>query len=174
MRGLLLLAVIVSLSAAAQKKRAFAASPKSPPCSGAPYRQFDFWLGEWEVQTPKGTPAGENKVEKILDGCAIRESWTAADGSHGSSLTSYDGPAGRWTQTFVDDLGMVLVLDGEFRDGKMVLSGRRSASRGSSMLNRIVWQKVEGDRIRQRWEQSSDEGKNWTLLFEGLYSRKKG
>jgi hypothetical protein len=173
MRGLLLLVLIVSLSAAAQKKRAFAA-PKGPPCSTAAYRQFDFWLGEWEVQTPKGTSAGENKVEKILEGCAIRESWTSVDGSHGSSLTSYDGPAGRWTQTFVDDLGMVLVLDGEFRDGKMVLSGRRSGPRGSSMLNRIVWQKVEGDRVRQRWEQSSDEGKNWTLLFEGIYTRKKG
>ena len=173
MRSLLLLALIISISAAAQKKRAFAA-PKGPPCSAAAYRQFDFWVGDWDVHTPKGTPAGENKVEKILEGCALRESWTAADGSHGSSLTSYDGPAGRWTQTFVDDLGMVLVLDGDFRDGKMVLSGRRSASRSTSMLNRIVWQKVEGDRIRQRWEQSSDDGKNWTLLFEGIYTRKKG
>ncbi|HZJ55151.1 MAG TPA: hypothetical protein VFD38_13510 [Myxococcaceae bacterium] len=169
---LMLLAVLVPLSASAQKKRA--SSSKGPPCSGTAYRQFDFWVGEWEVQTPKGTPAGENKVEKILEGCALRESWIAVDGSHGSSLTSFDGPAGRWTQTFVDDLGMVLVLDGEFRDGKMVLSGRRSASRGSSMLNRITWQKMDGDRIRQRWEQSSDEGKNWTLLFEGIYSRKKG
>ncbi len=175
MRALLvLLAVLVPVSASAQKKRAVAAAPKGPPCSSAAHRQFDFWLGEWEVQTPKGTPAGENKVEKILDGCALRESWTAADDSHGTSLSSYDGPGGRWTQTFVDDLGMVLVLDGEFRDGKMTLSGRRSASRGSTMLNRIVWQKLEGDRIRQRWEQSSDDGRNWTLLFEGIYSRKKG
>ena len=171
---LMLLAVLVPLSAAAQKKRALATPPKGPPCSGAPYRQFDFWLGDWEVQTPKGTAAGENKVEKILDGCALRESWTSVDGSHGSSLTSYDAPASRWTQTFVDDLGMVLILDGEFRDGKMTLTGRRSASRGTSMLNRIVWQKMEGDRIRQRWEQSSDDGRNWTLLFEGIYSRKKG
>ena len=170
---LMLLAVLVPLSASAQKKRA-TTSLKGPPCSSTAYRQFDFWVGDWDVQTPKGTPAGENKVEKILEGCALRESWTASDGSHGSSLSSYDGPAGRWTQTFVDDLGMVLVLDGEFRDGKMVLSGRRSASRGSSMLNRITWQKMDGDRIRQRWEQSSDEGKNWTLLFEGIYSRKKG
>lgn len=171
----LMLAVLVPLSASGQKKRAFAAgTPKGPPCSSAAHRQFDFWVGDWEVQTPKGTPAGENKVEKILDGCAIRESWTAADGGHGSSLTSYDAPAGRWTQTFVDDLGMVLVLDGEFRDGKMVLSGRRSTSRGGSVLNRIVWQKLDGDRIRQRWEQSTDDGRNWTLLFEGVYSRKKG
>ena len=171
---LVLLAVLVPLSATAQKKKALNTAPKGPPCSAGAYSQFDFWVGDWEVQTPKGTPAGENKVEKILDGCALRESWTAVDGSHGSSLTSYDGPAGRWTQTFVDDLGMVLVLDGEFRDGKMTLSGRRSASRGSSMLNRIVWQKMEGDKIRQRWEQSADDGKNWTLLFEGIYSRKKG
>ena len=169
----MLLAVLIPLSASAQKKRA-TTSLKGPPCSSTAYRQFDFWVGDWDVQTPKGTPAGENKVEKILDGCALRESWTAIDGSHGSSLSSYDAPAGRWTQTFVDDLGMVLVLDGEFRDGKMVLSGRRSASRGSSMLNRITWQKMDGERIRQRWEQSSDEGKNWTLLFEGIYSRKKG
>ena len=170
---LVLLAVLVPLSASAQKKRV-ASAPKGPPCSATAYRQFDFWIGDWEVQTPKGSPAGENKVEKILDGCALRESWTGVDGSHGSSITSYDAPGGRWTQTFVDDLGMVLVLDGEFRDGKMTLSGRRSASRGSSMLNRIVWQKMEGDKIRQRWEQSADDGKNWTLLFEGIYSRKKG
>jgi len=175
MRALVLLIVLVSFTALAQKKKAIGAtSLKGPPCSTTAHRQFDFWVGDWEVQTPKGTAAGENKVEKILDGCALRETWTATDGSHGSSLTSYDAGAGRWTQTFVDDLGMVLVLDGEFRDGKMVLSGHRSATRGSSFLNRITWQKLDGDRIRQRWEQSSDEGRNWTLLFEGIYSRKKG
>lgn len=175
MRTLLLLTVLVSFSVLAQtqRKRAFAASSRGPPCASVGHRQFDFWVGEWEVQTPKGTAAGENRVEKILDGCALRETWTAADGSHGASLSSYDAGAGRWTQTFVDDLGMVLVLDGELRDGKMMLSGRRSGPRGSSFLNRITWQKVDGDRIRQRWEQSSDEGRNWTLLFEGIYSRKK-
>jgi hypothetical protein len=172
---LVLLAVLGLLAASTQRKRAFAGNTaRGPPCSSAGYHQFDFWVGEWEVQTPKGTPAGVNKVEKILDGCAIRESWTAADGSHGSSLSSYDGPGSRWTQTFVDDLGMVLILEGDYRDGKMTLSGRRSGPRGSSILNRIVWQKVEGDRLRQRWEQSPDDGKNWTLLFEGIYTRKKG
>ena len=125
--------MLVSFSASAQRKKA-ATSWKGAPCSSAAHRQFDFWVGEWEVQTPKGTAAGENKVEKILDGCALRESWTATDGSHGTSLTSYDAGAGRWTQTFVDDLGMVLVLDGELRDGKMVLSGRRSGAAREHLL----------------------------------------
>jgi len=176
MRLLLVLTVALTAPAWGQsRKRASAgpAAPKGPPCSGPAYHQFDFWIGQWEVQTPKGTPAGENKVEKILEGCALRESWTAADGSHGTSLTSYDAPGNRWTQTFVDDLGMVLVLEGEYRDGRMVLSGQRSSSRGSTILNRIVWTKLEGERIRQRWEQSPDDGRNWTVLFEGLYARKK-
>lgn len=173
-RILVILLALAPLLVSAQKKRAFAAgTPKGPPCSSSGHHQFDFWVGDWEVQTPKGTPAGVNKVEKILEGCAIRETWTASDGSHGTSISSYDAPAGRWTQTFVDDMGMVLVLEGDLRDGRMILSGRRSGPRGSSILNRIIWQKVEGDRIRQRWEQSPDDGKNWTLLFEGIYTRKK-
>jgi hypothetical protein len=173
---ILLVALVLGTALAAsaqQRKRVIAPVPKGPPCSSTAYHQFDFWVGDWDVMTAKGTPAGENKVEKILDGCALRESWKSADGSHATSLTTYDAPASRWTQTFVDDLGMVLVLEGDFKDGRMVLSGQRSGPRGTSILNRVVWQKLEGDRIRQRWEQSPDEGRQWTVLFEGVYSRKK-
>lgn len=176
MRVLVALLVLIALPAVAQqKKRAFAspATPKGPPCSSAQHHQFDFWVGEWEVQTPKGTSAGESRVERILDGCALRESWKAADGSEATSLVSYDAPGGRWTQTFVDSLGMVLILEGELKDGKMVLSGQRYGPRGSSTLNRVTWQKVDADHLRQRWEQSTDDGRQWTLLFEGLYARKK-
>lgn len=176
MRGWVVILVLIALPAVAQqKKRAFAspATPKGPPCASLAYHQFDFWVGEWDVQTPKGTAAGENRVERILDGCALRESWKAADGSEATSLSSFDAPGGRWTQTFVDSLGMVLILEGEFKDGKMTLSGQRYGARGSSTLNRVVWQKVDADHLRQRWEQSTDEGRNWTLLFEGVYTRKK-
>lgn len=174
MRAWVALLVLIALPAAAQqKKRASTSLPKGPPCSSPAHHQFDFWVGEWDIQTPKGTVAGENRVERILDGCALRESWKAADGSEATSLTSYDAPGGRWTQTFVDSLGMVLILEGELRDGKMTLSGQRYGSRGTSTLNRVVWQKVDADHLRQRWEQSNDEGRQWTLLFEGLYTRKK-
>jgi len=175
MRVLVALLVLIALPAAAQQKKRAAgpAAPKGPPCSSPAHHQFDFWIGEWDVQTPKGTAAGENKVEPILDGCALRESWKAADGSEATSLTSYDAPGARWTQTFVDSLGMVMILEGDLKDGKMVLSGTRYGPRGSSTLNRVIWQKVDADHLRQRWEQSTDEGKQWTLLFEGVYTRKK-
>ena len=173
MRVLVALLVLIVLPAAAQPKKRLTASAKGPPCSSPAHHQFDFWVGEWDVQTPKGTAAGENKVEKILDGCALRESWRAADGSEATSLSSYDAPGARWTQTFVDSLGMVLTLEGELKDGKMVLSGTRYGPRGTSTLNRVIWQKVDQDHLRQRWEQSNDEGKQWTLLFEGVYTRKR-
>jgi hypothetical protein len=166
--------LLLALPAAAQQKKKFTASTsKGPPCSSTAHHAFDWWVGDWDVQTPKGTVAGENKVERILDGCAFRESWKAADGSEATSLTSYDAPGGRWTQAFVDSLGMVLILEGEVKEGKMTLSCTRYGPRGSSTLNRVTWQKVDADHLRQRWEQSTDEGRQWTLLFEGLYTRKK-
>ncbi|HET9792353.1 MAG TPA: hypothetical protein VFR08_13715, partial [Candidatus Angelobacter sp.] len=37
---------------------AAAAAPQTPPakpgCQAAEYRQFDFWIGDWEVQDLKG------------------------------------------------------------------------------------------------------------------------
>jgi len=33
---------------------AHAAAPP-PDCSGAEYRQFDFWIGEFEVRSPDGS-----------------------------------------------------------------------------------------------------------------------
>src|SRR5215207_6366677 len=44
------------------------------PCNAAPYRQFDFWLGEWSVATD-GVFDGTNDVTSELDGCLVAEHW---------------------------------------------------------------------------------------------------
>jgi tetratricopeptide (TPR) repeat protein len=39
-------------------------------------RQFDFWIGEWDVVTAEGAnPAGTSKIELILGDCVIQENW---------------------------------------------------------------------------------------------------
>jgi len=146
-------------------------APRGPPCSSPAHRQFDFWVGEWEVSTPQGAPAGTNRVERLLDGCALQEHWAASDGSKGTSLSSYDAVAHVWRQTFVDDTGQVLVLEGEFRDGRMVLQGEKVLGSRRGALQRISWQ-VVGDKVRQRWDISQDDGRTWSPLFEGIYTRK--
>ncbi|MGO8971394.1 MAG: hypothetical protein ACLQDQ_17705 [Myxococcaceae bacterium] len=176
-RATVLCSVLVGLASPAlgqSKKKPPAAQPgsKATACASVAHHQFDFWLGAWDVATPQGTPAGTNHVERLLDGCALQEQWEATDGSKGTSLSSYDAVARKWRQTFVDDTGQVLVLEGEFKDGKMVLQGEKTMGKQRSAQQRISWQ-VVGDKVRQRWDISQDDGKNWSVLFEGVYSRKK-
>lgn len=160
----------VGTADAQTKKKAPAAAPRGPPCSSSAHRQFDFWIGEWDVATPQGAPAGTNRVERLLDGCALQEHWVASDGSKGTSLSSYDAATRLWRQTYVDDTGQVLVLEGEFKDGKMVLQGEKTLQKKGA-LQRISWQPM-GDKVRQRWDISQDDGRTWSLLFEGVYSRR--
>jgi hypothetical protein len=138
-------------------------------------RQFDFWIGSWIVDDADGSPAGRNTIEPILDGLALRESWEGADGHRGTSLNAWDGARGVWHQTWVDDHGLVLQLDGRFRDGAMVLEGRRPKRDDPSVLvrHRIAWSPLDGDpdRLRQHWEASVDDGATWRTLFDGRYRR---
>jgi hypothetical protein len=172
--------LVLAASAEAQTKRKTTTAPpvvasgqKGSACASAAHRQFDFWLGDWDVSTPQGTPAGTNRVERILDGCALQERWEASDGSKGTSLSSYDAVGHKWRQTYVDDTGQVLVLEGDFKDGRMVLQGEKAMGRQKGALQRISWQVVPGDKVRQRWDISQDDGKTWSVLFEGLYAKKR-
>jgi hypothetical protein len=140
-------------------------------CSSPEHRRFDFWIGEWRVVNSDGTPAGTNRIEKILGGCALQESWAGQGGMNGRSLNSYDARTGRWHQTWVDDRGDLLLLEGGWRDGKMILEGTRPGKRDQTEHNRICWARRDGDRVRQLWEVSVDGGKSWKVVFDGTYLR---
>jgi hypothetical protein len=140
------------------------------PCATPEHGQFGFWLGEWEVTTADGKPAGHNRITKILGGCALREEWTSARGNNGTSLSMYDAGARRWRQTWVDDGGTVLLLTGEIRNGKMVLSGDSPLGGGRTARQRITWTPLPGGHVRQLWESSADGGKSWKVEFDGVYA----
>lgn len=148
-----------------------APSPRPAPCTGPEYRQFDFWIGEWDVTTPDGKPAGTNVITSVYGGCALREEWTGAGGFKGGSFNLYDRSRNQWHQTWVDSGGSLLLLDGSFADGKMQLSGRAKTAQGES-LQRITWTPMPDGKVRQFWEQSADDGKTWTVAFDGTYTRK--
>src|SRR5215468_10975306 len=38
-------------------------------CSEGIYRQFDFWIGKWEVKSRVGKIVGHNEVTNELNGC---------------------------------------------------------------------------------------------------------
>ncbi len=140
------------------------AADKAPSCTTAAHRQFDFWLGHWRVME-KDKLAGHNRITSIDGGCVLLESWTGVSGFTGHSLNVYDASRGVWHQTWVDNSGSLLVLEGSFRDGRMVLEGAREKRR-----DRITWTPLPGGELRQHWETSSD-GITWTTAFDGRYTR---
>ncbi len=146
--------------------------PSQPPtCTAPEHRQFDFWVGDWVVRGPKGGQAGTNRIEKVENGCAIQENWTAANGATGRSLNVYEPVSKSWIQVWSGG-GMVLLLRGAYDGEKMVMEGESIGQSGSVVRDRITWSRLPGDRLRQFWEQSADGGKTWTVAFDGTYSRK--
>jgi len=151
-----------------------APSPEPAPCTAAPYRQFDFWLGEWEVTDSSGKPAGRNRIVSLFNGCGLQENWESAQGAKGTSLNVYDAVAGRWHQTWVDDHGGLLELDGGIDAGKMVLIGSRPSvkEKGTRVVHRIVWTPLAPGKVQQHWEFSKNEGRTWSNVFDGIYTKK--
>ena len=145
-------------------------APAAKPCSSAEYRQFDFWMGDWDVTASSGKVAGTNRIMPILGGCAMREEWKGAGGLSGTSLNMWDAAGKRWRQTWVDDRGNVLVLVGQYRDAKMTLEGEGVGDSGVTVRNRITWSRLSDGRVRQLWETSKDGGKSWGVEFDGTYA----
>jgi hypothetical protein len=148
----------------------------TPPagCTRAEYRQFDFWIGEWNVMLPNGQIAGTNRITAINGGCGLREEWTGARGSTGTSLNAYDAGSGKWHQTWIGSDGVLLLLDGGLRDGAMEMTGQTTGTDGAKTLHRIRWTPIGGTApgVRQLWESSNDAGKSWTVAFDGTYRKR--
>jgi hypothetical protein len=148
-------------------------TPPAKPCQAVEHRQFDFWVGRWDVFAPSGKKVGENRIELIADGCALLEQWSGNGGVTGKSLNIYDSSDGRWHQTWVDNGGTHLVLAGGLIDRSMVMSMSAPSPTDpkTTVLQRITWTPASDQSVRQLWESSADAGKTWTTLFDGRYVR---
>jgi hypothetical protein len=131
-------------------------------------RHFDFWLGDWRVEDAKGQHLGDNRVVPLLGGAVLQEHWRGSKGGRGTSLNAFLPERGVWQQTWLDQQGRPLVLEGGLKDGAMVLEGAQSQESRS----RITWTPLPDGRVRQHWEQSADAGKTWTATFDGYYRRR--
>ncbi len=162
----------LALAAAAASAQTLPAAG-APACQSSEHRQFDFWVGHWDVFATSGKKVGENRIELIADGCALLEQWAGNGGVTGKSLNIYDATDRQWHQTWVDNGGTLLVLAGKLVDRSMVMSmtGPSPTDPKTTVLQRITWTPANDGSVRQLWELSSDAGKSWTVLFNGRYVR---
>jgi hypothetical protein len=132
------------------------------------YRQFDFWIGEWDVYQ-NDTLAGTNTVNLILDDCVISENWQSAKSDYaGKSYNYYEPASGYWYQTWVDNKGKYLFLKGTFANKKMILMGNSFDNEGKVIYNRITYIAKKDKTVRQIWEQAKTRNE-WEVVFDGLY-----
>lgn len=140
------------------------------PCDSPEYSQFDFWLGKWEVTTPDGKRVGTNVIRKTLNKCVVTEHYSTPTGFEGQSLNSFDRVTGLWHQTWVDNTGLVLKLDGQLKNGVMVLSGHGTNKQGGKVIHRITWSKNDDGTVRQLWQSKAQTSASWGTLFDGKYT----
>lgn len=166
--------VLPALIAAIVTGAPLQADDQSEPCSAPEYRQFDFWVGNWEVFDSQDAKVGENRIAKVFGGCGLHENWQSAKSAfRGSSYNTYDAVRRVWHQTWIDNAGQLLLLEGGLDDdGRMVLSGERDRRDGSGrVIDRITWTPNADGTIRQHWQASTDGGTTWQTVFDGLYRR---
>jgi ketosteroid isomerase-like protein len=142
----------------------------SAACRAPQYRQFNFWLGDWDV-FDVGSPArvAQARITSVMDGCAVREQYDQNDGTKGESFSSYNASTGTWRQSWVTNHGHSLVIEGKLEGGEMVLTGDDPAA-GPHTLIRGIWKLADGG-VCETAVTSTDGGKKWKPLFDLMFRR---
>jgi tetratricopeptide (TPR) repeat protein len=142
-------------------------------CMNTPeYRQFDFWVGDWDVMNRNNRQVGTNSVKLLEDGCIVEENWANTGGGTGKSFNFYNPITHKWHQSYMDNQGGNWMMDGEYKDGALKYEGA-IYSPGQKVLVHMTFFNLGPDKVRQWAETSADEGKTWTTIWDGLYVRKK-
>lgn len=151
------------------------------PCSSPEFRQFDFWLGQWELTWPAeqtggqagDTAHGTNRIERLFGDCAISETFATADGTfRGRSLSVFDRREGTWRQTWVDSTGGYLSLTGGYNGDTMELLTEEVERDDRLVVQRMVFSDIGPDSLNWAWQNSVDGGATWKDAWTITYQRR--
>ena len=169
----------------------FLQQPAPPPkpfdCSAPEHRQFDFWIGAWDVvpnpdtrpatgpAAPAGRKPASNVVERAHHGCVVIENWDDRQGGTGQSFNIYDRVSKRWHQTWVDSNGGLHEYWGELEAGNMVFQGEVPLPPASRFQGRrtirLTFFPLGPDKVRQFSESLGTDG-TWSVNYDLIYTRR--
>ena len=136
------------------------------------FREFDFWIGEWDVHIANGTFAGKNEIVRAERGCVLIENWSGASGGTGMSINYLDKATNEWVQIWNAAGGTQITIRGGMTEEGMLLVGEiHYVGNGTTAPFRGLWTPMPDGRVRQFFEQSNDGGETWVPWFEGFYTR---
>lgn len=146
------------------------------PCTDPPARQFDFWLGEWDVRnryrvegqgwTDAGTAV--DKVFAVVGGCAVVELWDGNLGRtrlRGFSVRTYDPQRRRWILVLnwpqTADAVRFTTLEGGFRHGRGEFERHGADPEQHPVLIRYTFSDITDSTLRWNDGLSRDSGRTW-------------
>lgn len=140
-------------------------------CLEDQYRQFDFWLGEWEVTDTEGNLAGHNSITHAENGCVILEHWSGARGSTGRSFNYFDPGDRKWHQLWIAPGAVIDYAGGPEGDNTMKLEGTIAYRNSGVFPFRGSWVLNEDGTVTQSFEQYDPVTDDWSDWFTGIYRR---
>lgn len=146
-----------------------------PSCENTPEsKQFDFWVGEWNVYTTQGQKGGDSKIEKLFTGCVILENWKGINGYEGKSFNFYSLTDKKWHEYWVDQNAVATSYEGNYDSTQkaIVFYSYDHAKDANPFLVRLRFFNLDSNTVRQFSEKSTDDGKTWTTQYDLTYKRK--
>lgn len=162
--------VLASLLVLAAPGGGQSAAPPPPACDSPEHKQFDFWVGRWDVfRTDTNQLVAHSLIEKLYGGCAVRENWMPIGGTGGGSLNSWRPAEKKWRQTWTDTGNNWNEYAGGIEAGLMVLTGSTTSAAGKPSPARITYEAKPDGNVVQTGYQSGDGGKSWALTYQFVY-----
>lgn len=145
------------------------------PCAVDPkQREFDFWIGEWDVfQNGTHQIVGHSVVQKVSGECALLENWESARATNsGKSLNYFDVQNKSWEQDWIGSIGGAQrYLNGIYRDSAMRFT-YESINNEKKVTGNLIFYNMGPDKVRQ-FQDVSEDGKTFTTSYDFIYIRKK-
>ena len=153
-------------------------------CNSPEARQFDFWIGNWNIDQEIIQKDGSwlktkarDSVFSILKGCAIEEHWHGdvkffwagmkeTKPLEGFSIRYYDTNKKKWHIKWMDNFNPKLGdgMTGNFKNGKGQFFHENTTKKGTQ-ISRITFSDIADNSVHWDLSLSRDNGKTWTKIW---------
>lgn len=157
----------------------FASAQQAPATPRPEARQFDFLIGQWELEVHPKADSLMAKIHGAPQLTGIWKAWRAFDGfgvddevriidksgnpvglSH--AMRAYSSAENAWLVVSLDAYrGRITESKGQLQGSEMVLSGKSSDSEGKPVLTRARYSQITADSFRLQNDRSADNGATW-------------
>jgi hypothetical protein len=148
-----------------------APAPIPPACTSSETRQFDFWVGKWDVYATSkpDQKVATSLIEKLYHGCAIRENWMPLNDNPGGSMNAYSPEQKQWRQFWADSAGGSAQFSGGWNGISMILTGTWPQPGHPTQMTRMTYTPLSDGQVEQVGVTSDDAGKTWQPSFDFIY-----